>query len=112
MSAIDFQNGFITGMATKGLVRSGDLYKPLCWNDEGDYSYFYIDFRRVMSGFSSGMFNESIIVHDSEQLKVTQIVQAETENPYNIITDTVLLSAGTLTNTVHISGVLTLEKEL
>lgn len=73
MSDIDFQNGFIVGLATKGLVRSGNLYEPLCWNDEGVYDYFYIDFRRKMEEFSLGMFSQSIIVHDSVQLAVTDV---------------------------------------
>lgn len=78
MSDIDFQNGFICGMATKGLVRSGQLYQPLIWNDDGVYDYFYIDFRRAMEPFSLGMFDESIIVHDSVQLAVTAIVPVYT----------------------------------
>lgn len=78
MSNIDFQNGFVCGMATKGLVRSGQLYQPLVWNDSGVYSYFYIDFRRAMESFSTGMFNESIIVHDSEQLSVTGVTYVST----------------------------------
>jgi len=73
MSNIDFQNGFICGMATKGLTRSGEYYKPIVWNDSGEYSYFYIDFKKSMEFFTLGMFNESIIVHDSEQLTVTGI---------------------------------------
>lgn len=73
MSEIDFQNGFICGMATKGLTRSGDLYKPLIWNDEGIYTYFYIDFRRGVEDFSTGMWNESVVVHDSEQIKATGV---------------------------------------
>lgn len=73
MSDIDFQNGFICGMATKGLVRSGELYKPIIWNDDGVYDYFYIDFRRAMEEFSTGMWNESIVVHDSVQLNVTNV---------------------------------------
>ena len=73
MSDIDFQNGFICGMATKGLTRSGELYEPNCYNDSGVYTYFYIDFRHAMEDFSVGMFNESIIVFDSVQLTVTQI---------------------------------------
>ena len=73
MDKVSFQNGFIAGMATKGLVRSGNLYQPLCWNDEGVYSYFYIDFRRSMEAFSLGMFDQSVIVHDSTQLSVTNI---------------------------------------
>ena len=73
MSDIDFQNGFLCGMATKGLVRSGELYKPLIYNDSGVYSYFYIDFRRAMQAFSTGMFAESIIIHDSSQINVTNV---------------------------------------
>ena len=75
MSDIDFQNGFLCGMATKGLVRSGQLYQPLIWNDSGVYDYFYIDFRRAMEAFSLGMWNESIVVHDSVQLQVAQIAE-------------------------------------
>jgi hypothetical protein len=73
MSNIDFQNGFVCGMATKGLTRSGEYYKPIIWNDCGEYSYFYIDFKKSMEFFTLGMFNESIIVHDSEQLPVKGI---------------------------------------
>ena len=73
MSNIDFQNGFVCGMATKGLTRSGEYYKPIIWNDSGEYSYFYIDFKKSMEFFTLGMFNESIIVHDSEQLPVKGI---------------------------------------
>jgi hypothetical protein len=78
LSSIDFQNGFISGLATKGLVRSGEYYKPICWNDEGVYSYFYIDFLRAMETFTQGMFNESIIIHDSEQLYITGVQQIST----------------------------------
>jgi hypothetical protein len=70
---IAFQNGFICGMATKGLVRSGELYKPTCWNDDSVYTYFYIDFKRALSDFSVGMFNESIIVYDSEAVPVSDV---------------------------------------
>lgn len=73
MDKVSFQNGFICGMATKGLVRSGELYKPKIWNDEGVYDYFYIDFRRAMQEFSTGMFNESLVIHDSEQIKATAV---------------------------------------
>ena len=75
MDQTSFQNGFICGMATKGLFRSGELYKPTIYNDSGVYSYFYIDFRRTLQDFSLGMFNESIIVFDNQQIPVTQIEQ-------------------------------------
>lgn len=73
MDQISYQNGFVCGMATKGLVRSGQLYQPIIYNDAGVYDYFYIDFRRALEPFSLGMWNESIIVHDSVQLAVTQV---------------------------------------
>lgn len=75
MDKVSFQNGFICGMATKGLVRSGQLYQPTVYNDEGIYTYFYIDFRQSLQDFSVGMFNESIIVHDSQQIAVSQVEQ-------------------------------------
>jgi len=68
VSDIDFQNGYICGMATKGLVKTGDPYEPKVWNDSGEYSYFYIDFKQSLSDFSMGMLTESIIVHDSVQI--------------------------------------------
>lgn len=86
MSNIDFQNGFICGMATKGLVRSGDYYMPRIYNDEGVYSYFYIDFNRSVMPFSLGMWNESIVVHDSEQLTVTK-VEKVSEGLYKVYCD-------------------------
>lgn len=73
MNQTSFQNGFICGMATKGLVRSGELYKPLIWNESGVYTFFYIDFRYVVLPFSLGMWNESIVVHDDEQLNITKV---------------------------------------
>lgn len=72
---VSFQNGFLCGMATKGLVRSGEYYKPTCWNDDGVYTYFYIDFHRAIEEFSLGMFLESIIVYDSEEIQVTGVEQ-------------------------------------
>lgn len=68
---IAFQNGFLCGIATKGLTRTGKMYEPLVWNDEGLYDYFYLDFKNPMEAFSVGMLTESIIVHDSEQLPIT-----------------------------------------
>ena len=85
-SDIDFQNGFLCGMATKGLVRSGELYKPIVWNDSGVFSYFYIDFRRAMRAFSVGMMYESIIVADTAQLAPTA-VERVSNTVYKITVD-------------------------
>lgn len=71
MSDIDFQNGFLCGLATKGLIKTGAQYEPILWNDEGVYSYFYIDFKRAMAPFSLGMLTESIIVYGDTQIPIT-----------------------------------------
>jgi len=60
MSNLDFQNGLIVGLATAGLVRSGQAYEPEVYMDEGDFTGFYINFRRAVSEFSYGMLIESI----------------------------------------------------
>lgn len=73
MSDIDFQNGFICGMATRGLTRSGEMYKPNIWNDNGVFNYFYIDFKEPLEKFSLGMFLESIVLYDSESIPITNV---------------------------------------
>ena len=73
MDSISFQNGFVCGLATKGLVKSGAAYEPEIYNDSGVYDFFYLDFKRVMETFSLGQFNESIIVFDSQQVSVSKI---------------------------------------
>lgn len=73
MSDIDFQNGFLCGMATKGMLRTGQQYEPKIWNDEGVYTYFYIDFKQGVQDFSIGMVSLSIVVHDSLEIVVTDV---------------------------------------
>lgn len=75
---IAFQNGFVCGMATRGLVQTRTAYEPTIYNDEGVYTYFYLDFKRGVTPFSIGMFNLSMIVHDSEQLEVSHIEYVST----------------------------------
>lgn len=100
MDQVSFQNGFVCGMTAKGLVRSGELFKPTIWNDSGAYSYFYIDFRRMVQEFSLGMFNESVIVYDSQQVAVTRIEKTGTM-VYKIYCD--------ITNKIH--GITVLNKK-
>ncbi len=100
MDQVSFQNGFICGMSAKGLVRSGELYKPTIYNDSGIYSYFYIDFRRTVQAFSLGMFNESVIVYDSQQVSVTRIEQTGT-TVFKVYCD--------ITNKIH--GITVLNKK-
>lgn len=84
-SEVDFQNGFICGMATKGLIK-GSIYSPIVWNDFGIYTHFYIDFKRGLLPFSLGMLEESLIVHDSTQLAVTK-VEKISESVYKLVCD-------------------------
>lgn len=73
MSNIDFQNGFLCGMATKGLSRSGNMYEPIVWNDSGVYTYFYIDFKRAIETFSLGMAQSSLVVMDSSKRDIVNV---------------------------------------
>ncbi|MEG1491966.1 MAG: hypothetical protein RR394_06915 [Oscillospiraceae bacterium] len=111
MDKISYQNGFICGLATRGLTRSGHIYEPVIYNDTGVYSFFYIDFRRGLEPFSIGMLNESIIVTAGTQLAVTGVEQAWTQNPYSPVSEDVLLSGGTKTDIVCSLDVLSLGAE-
>lgn len=73
MSDIDFQNGFICGMATKGLIKTGAQYEPVIWNDEDVYDYFYIDFKRALAPFTAGMFSDSILVFGNDRLPINGV---------------------------------------
>ena len=75
MDSVSFQNGFVCGIATKGLVKSGAAYEPEAYNDAGVYDFFYLDFKRVMEPFSIGQFNESVIVSGKAILSVTDVQQ-------------------------------------
>ena len=50
-------------MATKGLIKSVIQYEPIIYNDEGVYSYFYIDFKRAVQPISFGMLTDSIAAY-------------------------------------------------
>lgn len=54
-----------------GAVLREAVYEPRIWNDSGVYNYFYIDFLAPMAQISLGMFETSIVVHDSTQLQIT-----------------------------------------
>ena len=75
MDSISFQNGFVCGIATKGLVKSGAAYEPVAYNDAGVYDFFYLDFKRVMEPCSIGQFNDSVIVSGTAVLPVTDVEQ-------------------------------------
>ncbi|MCM1564930.1 MAG: hypothetical protein NC238_03040 [Dehalobacter sp.] len=73
MSDIDFQNGFLCGLATRGHISSGDAYSPRVWNTAGVYSYFFIDFHQSVNDFSTGMFKESCTVSSVSDITITEI---------------------------------------
>lgn len=74
MSSIEFQNGFLCGMATKGLTKSGQTVSADVWNDEGTYTYFYLDMRLPLQSFSTGMFTESIyVIGTAGRIEITGI---------------------------------------
>lgn len=74
MSNIDFQNGLLVGMTAKGMVNSRQAYVPEVWNDAGEYSYFYIDFKRAVVDFSTGMISDSFVVYGtSSALSISSV---------------------------------------
>ncbi len=93
MDQISYQNGFVCGLAARGLTRSGQLYQPNIYNDSGKYSYFYLDFRRAMEAFSIGMLTESIIVYDSTQIIITGFEKVN-ETTYKIYANIASLPHG------------------
>lgn len=57
------QNSFLQGIAVgkslKGWSSGLGTSVPTCWNDEGIYTYFYIDYHLPISAVSLAMFNLS-----------------------------------------------------
>ena len=68
--SVEFQNGFLCGMATKGMLRTENQYEPKIWNDSGVYTYFYMDFKRSVADFSTGMLKSSLIIYDSVEMAI------------------------------------------
>lgn len=83
MDRISYQNGFICGLAAKGLTHSGQLYQPVIYNDDGQNSYLYMDFRRAMQSFSMGQLSESLIIYDNAPIGITGFEKV-TETIYKI----------------------------
>lgn len=48
-------------------------YSPLIWNDTGKYDYFYIDFKKPLTPFSTGMFIESVLVYGTAPITITAL---------------------------------------
>lgn len=99
MDRASFQNGFVCGMATRGVIQSSSQTQPRLWNDEGDYSGFYIDFGMAVADCSLGQFTSSVYVADGEAaLDVTAVSRV------NATTFRVTCSLAGRTNGVQVYG--------
>lgn len=72
------QNSFLQGIAVgkslKGWSSGYGTATPKCWNDEGVYDYFYIDYLIPLSGLTLSMFHLSTrIMYDAGELEATDI---------------------------------------
>ena len=72
------QNSFLQGIAVgkslKGWSSGYGTATPKCWNDEGVYDYFYIDYLIPLSGLTLSMFHLSTrIMCDAGELEATDI---------------------------------------
>lgn len=66
------------GMAIGGKFNLSSVagYKPLVWNDEGEYSYFYMNFQKPLADFSPAQFMECVMVQGaSKLLEVTDAIK-------------------------------------
>lgn len=66
------------GMAVGGKFNLSSVagYKPLVWNDEGEYSYFYMNFQKPLADFSPAQFMECVMVQGNEGLlEITDAVK-------------------------------------
>lgn len=72
------QNSFLQGIAVgkslKGWSSGIGTSVPTCWNDEGKYTYFYIDYHLPISAVSLSMFRLSTrVLCESGELEVSAI---------------------------------------
>lgn len=57
---------------------SGDsstaVYRPVAWNDEGEYSFFYLDLLEPLADFSPAQFMECIMVYGNKgKIDITNV---------------------------------------
>lgn len=67
---IAFQNGLLVGVYQKGVVSADHSYKPIIWNNEGDYTSIYMDFKYTVRKFSLGMLRESIGIVGVNEIRI------------------------------------------
>ena len=82
------QNSFLQGIAVgkslRGWSSGYGTATPKCWNDEGNYDYFYIDYLLPLSGLTLAMFHLSTrIMCNTGELEATDI-EAVDSSTYKI----------------------------
>lgn len=69
-----FLQGLAVGKSLKGWTSGLGTSVPTCWNDEGKYTYFYIDYHLPISAVSITMFNLSTrVLCEAGELDVSAI---------------------------------------
>lgn len=71
-----FLQGIAVGKSMKGWSSGQGTAVPSCWNDEGIYTYFYIDYHLSLAGITKGLFNLSTsVISEHGTVEVTDIEQ-------------------------------------
>lgn len=71
-----FLQGIAVGKSLKGWSSGKGTAVPTCWNDEGHYDYFYIDYHLSLAGVTKGLFNLSTsVLSEVGELDVTAVEQ-------------------------------------
>lgn len=89
------------GMAIGGKWNLGGVEgnSPTCWNDEGQYDHFYIDFKRSISDFTYGQFNSSVYI-----LGATGFIKITDAKKYSNTVALVYADISTLSHGVIVVG--------
>lgn len=80
-----FLQGLVVGKSMKGWSSGQGTAVPTCWNDDGHYDYFYIDYHQSLAGVTKSLFNlSSSVLSENGQIEVTAVttVNASTLKVY------------------------------
>lgn len=85
------QNSFLQGLAVgkslKGWSSGLGTSVPTCWNDEGEYTYFYIDYHLPISAVSLSMFNLATrVLCESGEIQV-QAIESVNSTTFKVYCD-------------------------
>ena len=54
------------------------VYRPHVWNDEGEYSFFYLDFLKPVASFSPAQLMECVMVHgNGTEIDITNVEKVD-----------------------------------